>query len=415
MRQIEIGKAPARTRQLLCRSIFLLLCLVPLMGTVTWAAWRHFTLDAEAYRQWIGGQLGLDVRISAVVQAAPGTTRLEDLNVLDPESGKLVARCKSIVVRRGDRVRGIHLSSTHVQPGQFGRLLELLHNRLLRQKSLLQTPLLVVCDHVSVPGSGRELDLGEFRLDALDTSQGPEALITFRWAERPASELVRLHLLRTKAPSPQTKIELLTGDTPLPCTLFLTWPEPFAALGDDVTFTGNLRMESTPLGWSGDITGHVANLTLERLARAQSSSGISGPVALTLRRAVFQHNWVQILEGSLTAGPGNVDRALLQAAHHQLEMPLHLLPGRTSGTEPIPYAELKVEFELSGEGVVMQGNCGELASGDIIAGSAGPLLSQPLHQPLPSIALVRTLFGMSIDQVPITPDDEPLLRAIPFK
>ena len=54
---------------------------------MTWAAWRHFTLDAEAYRQWIGGQLGLDVRISDVVQTAPGTTRLEDLNILDPESG----------------------------------------------------------------------------------------------------------------------------------------------------------------------------------------------------------------------------------------------------------------------------------------------------------------------------------------
>jgi hypothetical protein len=411
---------PEGARRTICRSIFLLFGLLPLIGSFGWGTWQYLTWDAEACRTWLAGQLGLDVRLSQVVHPRPGVTRLESVNIVDPETEQLVARCQSLEVRQSAAGIGIHCPAAKLPPDQFCRLLELLHERLLRQKRLLAKSVRLIIDEVSLPGSGRELHLSEFRLQADLAAPGPAAELHFRWTHRPDSEPVRLYLLRDQRRQPPvTTVHLQTGETPLPCTVFCR-RFPFGSnLDDEVTFQGNLVWQASHESWSADLTGRIDNLRLEddRLATADPTAppaAISGPVSLLIRRAVVRDSWMQVFEGQLQAGPGRISRRLLAAAQQHLSMQVGSLPGRETATEPVDYEALGVLFQISSDRAVLRGLCPESDAGVIACSAAGPLLREADDPTHTTVALYRTLLNLPASHVPIAAARRTWLGLLPL-
>ncbi len=136
-----------------------------MLVSLTWAAYRRAAYDAGAYRDWITGQTGLDIRIHDVVTAQPGTVRLLGVNLVDPETGAEIARCRQISLRQSPRAVGIYLPEISIESQQFQRFLELLHERVLRQRRLLEQPVHLVAEQVHLISPAGTPTLFEFRLD----------------------------------------------------------------------------------------------------------------------------------------------------------------------------------------------------------------------------------------------------------
>ena len=76
----------ATQRRLVCTA-FVLTCLAPTLGVVSWAvAWR---LDSHSalLQQRLGQQFGVVVRAGAVTHPYPNTLHLQNVELVDPETG----------------------------------------------------------------------------------------------------------------------------------------------------------------------------------------------------------------------------------------------------------------------------------------------------------------------------------------
>jgi hypothetical protein len=365
----------------------------------------------DDYSEWIAGQTGLDMRIRRVVHARPNQSRLEGVNIVDPEDGRLVARCESLEILTGEDGTGLHFSTITVQPDQFSRLLEILHERILRQRRLLENPVYTVASRVILPTHGQEIRLTEFRLDAHQSRNGPEAMLVFRWVDRPDGELVRLHLLRDQTIYPaSTRIELLTGDTDLPCTLLYQPTPPMDQVLKTATFRGNLRISSTATGWHGDVTGYLKGIRFEALDPSPSR-GVplaTGSAMLEIRRCIIEKSWMRQLDGRLDSTSGNLEVATLARIAQQLGF---------VGEIPIPengqvaYDEMAIDFQMAPGSVTLRGACSGNAGAMIMANNQ--VMFREPQQSLTTLQVIQAMFNLGPTRVPVSAEEHPLLRAIP--
>ncbi len=408
---------PSKTRQRICRLCFLLLGLCPLLASLTWAAYRQRAYDADIFHDWIAGQTGLDLRIHHVITSQPGTVRLLGVNLVDPENGEEIARCRQISLCDGPRAVGIHVPHIQIEADRFQRLLELLHERVLRQHRLLDRPVHVVADQVTFVSPAETPVLREFRLDTEQTTQGPEIMLTFRWGGDMAGELVRLHLLREYRTAPsQTRIELFTGKTPLPCSLLFRFPDAWAALAEHVTFQGDLVIVSSRNGLSGEMAGRLAKVPLERIPSAAADNGnadpaigILGTADITLRQLQFREGRITNLSGSLRGGPGQISRRWLRFAEERLNMSVGTDVDSRDATEMIGFDQLGIDVRLSAKEVHLRGAAAGPDAGVVLRRRDQPLLSTA-GQPLPPKRWLQSLLGFDAEHLTAFTTHAPLAR-----
>lgn len=247
------------TKRTICRSLFLLLGLLPFCGTVGYAAWRHVTFDSGGSQQWIAGQLGLDIQMAHTTHPKPGVVRFDQASVLDPETATTIANCDMIETKQSQMAVHVRIPSATIPQEKFSRLLHLLHERLLRQTRILDRAVFVTVDEVRLTSEHGDKRLTELRLEAVHGPRGPDAGVTFCWGE--SRDKVSLSVLRDHTVDPvTTEIDLMTWNSNLPCTLFCQLPANLP-IGDQVTFRGRVIMKSHAHGWTGELTGgHLAGL-----------------------------------------------------------------------------------------------------------------------------------------------------------
>lgn len=403
---------PLRTKQLICRSLFLLLGLVPLFGTVGYATWRQVAFDQDGYQSWIAGQLGLDLRIQNVSHPIPDVVRLLGANIVDPETNELLASCDELKLTQSERVVELRVPSVDIPRGQFRRLLNVLHERLLRQSRLLSRRVVVVADNISL--QGESIGLIGFRLDAGQGEDGPFAEIKFRTTECPHSkDPVKLNLFRVKRlQSPATNVELFTYDSTLPCSLLFEVPDGLQ-VGSDVAFQGTVLMDGGPDGWTGEIFGHLKNLDFG----AEDPSGVgnrlfAGKAQVTISRAEFENNWMRRLDGRIYAREGQVNRRWLA----ELIAKLRLDSSRSLPEEgqSVAFDELGIAFQINGEQAVLSGVAGANTSRVMLSRQGQPLVGLTNVQPIKTLRLFQALFQLSEEQVPVSTDQNRLLRMLPL-
>ena len=116
-------------------------------------------------------------------------------------------------------------------------------------------------------------------------------------------------------------------------------------------------------------------------------------------------------EGILSAGPGTIDRTLIDAATKHLG----LVPTAEEppATERVPYEQLAMSLVLDANGLKLQGRCTHGGPGTVLANADGRLLGEPAPEPRPVVALVQTLVPQNAVQVPATRQTDWLLRHLP--
>ena len=91
-----------KTRRRICVALFMGLCVFPTVVIGAWCVSRQLPgyTAAEALR--LESQLGLDVNLAQFSHPTPGVALYRGLELVDPESGRTVARCRMLEATWGE-------------------------------------------------------------------------------------------------------------------------------------------------------------------------------------------------------------------------------------------------------------------------------------------------------------------------
>jgi len=414
----------------LCRGTFLSLCVVPTTCVLAWSVVRVLPgHEAALSRSW-QRPLGLSVRVGRVEYPRPGLTQISRLEIADPESRGPLLTAAAADAYSGARRSMLRLGSVKANTAAVRQLFDALHAHWRR--SDISPPELLI-DELKITELDHSWQLRDVTVRFADKPDERSARFEFKLSARDEAAPIVLKLVRHRgvtesvsgsAPnttdhgprttdSPHTRLELATGSTPIPLALVAAIAPPLEGLDHEGEFRGVAWASRIDGQWESDITGTLTGVDLSRWIGPRSSPRISGPVELTIRGAKIRNGRLTEAAGTLSAGPGQVQRELLLAAARQLQM---RLPSEVMdpSSDPLPYRRLAVGFRLTGHRLELAGLAGNQSPRAVMIGHTGPLLSAPADaEGLSPLALVRLLSERSEVQVPATRRARAMLRWLP--
>src|SRR5262245_13444382 len=125
-----------RTRRNLCRLAFLALGVLPTVYTLAWSGYRatpvYAATERSAWERQLFERTGLTARIASVEHPAGGSTLLHSLELTDPDGGDRVATVRQAEIAYQPQGVVVLLSQPEIAQGQFLRLWDVLHQRVLQ-------------------------------------------------------------------------------------------------------------------------------------------------------------------------------------------------------------------------------------------------------------------------------------------
>jgi hypothetical protein len=399
-----------RRRRGVCRAGFWTLCVLPTLATLAWGGWVRLPVARTLAERDLARRWGVEVEVAQVSQPRPGVTRYGGVRLVDAASGEELARCRSLEWSGGAEGNLAVADSLVVQGAQLGSLADAAR-RWPRAAGgggpvrLLAAAVLVERGETSY--RAWNLDLG-LKGDA----QGDALRARFVW-ERPqggASQLRASWQRGGRAADFSLAVE--TGEIPWPAWLLTAGPSAEARWVESARARGRLWIARAGGEWTIEGSGEVSQLELGQLAAGYVTHGVSGTATLRIDRARVERGRLSTAAGRLTAADGRVSPTLLEAFRRYLHAPAAV--GAGTGGELVPYRRLGVEFELSGEGVVLRGVADEGARRALLEDEEGVLLAEPNRGIEPVENLVRALAGEGEAVLPATAEAQRLARRLPW-
>jgi hypothetical protein len=411
-----------RTRRRVLMAGFVLLCVLPTVLVAGWCAWRNRPGKTADEAGRLGRMLGLRVALGRFEHARSGMVRYRDVELSDPETGRVLLRCPELTGTRvnapksaggSKAVLQLTAQTAQLEARSIPRLGQVV-TQLLRRETGGDVPnARLAIERLTLAGMEQTYELTHVEGDLLTVAAGSQVRASFRLAGGEAPEPVRVRIARDRQTNPpRTGFELDTGGGPLPCPLVALGLESFAALPAGSTYTGWLWAQESPEGWHGEATGSLANVDLEGLCAGRVGHRLTGTAQLTLQTARFRGGRLSEASGILSAGPGEIGRGLIETASRELAM--RFAPA-SEPPDAIPYDHLALMFIVGADGLQLYGRS-PMARGVVMAASDRWLLAEaaPSVQPRPVPALVRTLTTPTATQLPATPQATRLARYLPL-
>lgn len=435
-----------KTRRKICLAAFALICVLPTTAVMAWCAYRHRPgyVDAEALR--LSGVLGLEVSLEKFQHLSPGSVRYEGVELTDPQSGRIVLRCRvlqaawrDIADARGEKNPTLELTASQpvVEVESFDALEQLIARRLRRRAGQPAVDLRLTAGEVTLHAAEHSDTLAEFQGTIEVLPGGTQARAQFRlggsMTGSTAAKPVVLRLFRSTQGVPPTVVfELDTRGCAVPCRLLAMGFRPLEPLGTRSRFRGYVWARQTPDApsteprWDSEITGTLLDIDLDDLISANFPHTLSGTATVVIQQASFRQGRLESASGTLVAGPGLdgsgldespigsrhvISRSLIDAAVEQLGL-VRGGESRTPG-DLVPYEQLSLSFLIDAEGLRLQGRGPAGGPGVVLADRYSHLLSTTNPYPRPVVALLRALVPQSEVQVPATRQTDWLMRYLP--
>jgi hypothetical protein len=430
---------PSHRRILLCRLGFVLLAIMPTLGTCGWLISR--AVDRTAFASSaasptaatlaadLSRQLGVVVEIDAIQPAnsensssdAPSITYdLAGLRLLDAETSRPLASADSATLTLNGNASHLAVSLVQTNVDALPQLARVLHDRVLcRPAASLPTAKLEIRQLV-IAGGDAPQTLAGLALTLSCTPAGPQAELAFHPASVPPnSPQVRLSLARNRdvAP-PATLITLDTAGHALPLSLIAALlPELQSIVRSDaaggVSFRGSAQFVPARDGASGTLAGTFRGVDLDRLVSERFPHHLSGQAELVVDRAVFSGGRLESLGGRLLAERGGISPSLVAAASEHLALDTPLDAAAIASDRLLPFTQLAIGFRLDGHAIELTGMAGLRSQGALLVGPHGPLLAAPPAHRTAAVGLVRMLVPASEIQVPATREASTLIGLFP--
>lgn len=389
----------AKIRRTICMALFALLAMAPTLFVAGWCVWRKLPDRADEAAQWLADRLGLRVAVAAIQHVKPGITRFEGVHVADPESNRPILFAQNVTLReetvidaQGQSAAWWILDSDQIEIGadSLGELGQILERLMQLRAGFAEPRFRIQAAEVLVHAADRAYPLTDARFTVESLPTGVQSQITFREGGSNAQEPAQITISRNRQTRPPSvRLELATGQNPLPGSLLaLAFPD-LAIAGPHARFQGYVWATRSADEWTGELAGQLSSIDLDHVIRQCSSHKFTGTAQLTVQAARFKNGRVDELSGLLAAGPGVISRPLMAAAVDRLG-----LNRPTESAVPgdlVPYDQFAVAFLIDHNGLRMQGRCNNGQVGTIMTDRAGRLLGDPLVQPRPATALAQIL------------------------
>ena len=405
-----------RTRRLICRIVFLVACVAPTICTLGWIAWRASPGYASAERAYwteaIHSHLGLRAQIQSIARPRRSAVLLQRVELTDPDSEQRVGRIRLIELAHTDQGLVILASQPEVERGQFLRLWEILHDRLLCG-GRGAAPAQLIAAELTVHARPQSLTFTGVRCHFSAEALCNKATVEFRLAgtERTAGSQIQM-VRQREAAAPVTRWHLVTGEVFLPCALLADYCPPLRRLGKESRFRGSIWAERAAGGWNGEIAGRFCNVDLQSLTEPFPGK-LSGCAEVMFTHASFRDGRLKDAAGSLRCGGGVVSTSLVAEVAKAFQ--LRIEPRRADNEEPLrAYRQLALGFQLDAKGIQLRGLCEGGQPGTLLADASGTWVGDSPAEPVPAVALARALSPQNDLQVPATEEADLLLRALPL-
>jgi hypothetical protein len=188
-----------RTRKSLCRTGFVLLCVLPTCAVALWAASRAGDGHRTRCEAELGRLLSLKVTLGDVEHPEPGMVRYSDVVLADPDTGDLMVSVASLQVRITDGSVVISAPQATIEPGAAPAVAGLLHAWLRdRTESRIATVRLTVSElRVTTPSGDVPLPEVSARLEPTSEGRGAQFTLHTREMTKDAQPVV-LTMVRSR-------------------------------------------------------------------------------------------------------------------------------------------------------------------------------------------------------------------------
>ncbi|MGL4514897.1 MAG: hypothetical protein ACRCT8_17565 [Lacipirellulaceae bacterium] len=408
----------------LCRTTFFLACVLPTLAVAILVGVRcHPQWRGTVMRQ-VSDAVGLRLECDRVTTPRPGVIEVEGLRIADPATGRRIARCDRArwVRSRGQwvvAVRELSVESTALCGAAIASRIAKHDGALatLQANSVLVTSPEGTCSC----WRGLRCELSE---------QGP-ALVSLRaWVEdsfgaaRPsATPLVSLSHDVTGA-EPLAKLVVTTGEANVPCWLLAGAPMPVEAARGGA-FSGVYEALCAANGTFSDCSGGATG-AIDFAPRLDGAAGVSWRAArVDLRDARWEGGRLSRLHANANARQGALDRTVIVGLNQRLGCrPCASLytAWNLDPERPVPFDDLACEVELTGAGLSVIGQCGEIIgkrrggaiAHAVLARDDEPMLLEPAERSLPVMAIVRAMWPDDEVVAPATQGAQALARRLPL-
>ncbi|MCG8652786.1 MAG: hypothetical protein MI861_23300 [Pirellulales bacterium] len=415
-----------RTQRAIARLTFVFCCAVPTLATmmmilVTWTPWWHQRCRRQIQAD-LSRDTGMTVRIGDFQRAAPATLHLYDVEIVSPETQRLVAQIREVHwVDHGDQI-SILLQQPELRSAELRHTWAMIHDRFLCRPDRTSVPVQLAANDLTIqsrPGALTLRDVDAWIRPGL-VDKTVEATIQCLPATQHGSlenrtlSPINISVTRDRnGSSPTTSWMLETGDTALPCSALAEYIPSLEQLGSDAMFLGVMRWTLGRDRWSVDLGGsRFSDLSLSHLMEKMPHRLIGDGATLELRRchvaAERGETTVVDIAGSLHARRGSIDASLLRSAQRHLGF--RVVPS----DKPITYDLLALDFDLYGPRLQLTGIChkqpGHESLGNQVAICAdGHPLAVSSQQVLPSTVLMSVMAHQHSQTIPLSRQTTPLL------
>jgi hypothetical protein len=400
-------------RMRLCRAAFIALCVVPTCVVVGWTAFVNAPVYRRAHERAIAARLGWRAHLTAASSPRPGKLLYEGLELSDPATGQALARLPFVEVESIGQALVVRFPYPATVNGTrldaFWKLIDEADRQWPELNSLrIEAQNLTL--HMRQGDQSFTDVIGHFDGDAAQT----RAKLTFRRAiagARAAEPCLLTFTRRRDTARADQVIQLATGSTPLPTSLFASlWPGALR-FGKTCQFAGRVSAVLKSGTWRTELEGRADGIDLDLLVSRQFPHKLTGLADAQLGSVKFSGGRIESAKGSVTAGPGVISRSLVQSAetHLHIQAAARAITGRGN---LIAYKQLNVGFEIDEQGLSLRGRVPG-ARGAVLVDSRhvlaieSPLVSQPV------VDLVRTLVPRSEVHVPATRETAYLTGSLP--
>lgn len=365
----------------------------------------------------LSDKLGLDAKIARISYPYWNTALLEELLLLDSETGEEVVRTRYVEITQKNGVWHVAAGQPEVNTAALSQLVDVLNYRLLRGQSLHLARLKFEARELTFRSADAAQTFQNVQGELATIEAGKRAEVQFEVAGINSSAPLQLAIERQRTHAgATTTCRLDTAETLLPCRALAPLAPWLRQLGGDATFQGQATTEQSPQGLSLEVTGRLSDVDLDQLVSAGfPHHTLSGSAAIDFDRLQLRGGRIVEMQGTLqTRGGGTVSRSLLSAVQRQLD--LGLADSDRLRDEPlIRYSHLAFGFQLDGEGLSLSGDANPANLGVIMASAAaGPLLKESQHPVVPAAHLIHVLSPRSDIQVPATAEGKSLFDLLPL-
>jgi len=440
------------TRRRVALTLFVLLAVLPLVGSIAWCISRHSTSHVEAMTRAIADRLDHAVKVESAEHVRPGVVRFERLELLDPETESLALAAREITLSMketapingetadrepttvsGDptkddtaaveQILSIEARQVRIDAGETDGLTELIARLLMGRRPTDPRHIHLTTDTLLLDAGLRSQSICHATAELKPLRGCGQAELSFHlpcYTECSRPVRVRLVCDRTARP-PEFGFEIDTAGAKIPCQTLGLFLPVLGDLGTRADFIGWIGARHSADGWEIRSRGRIEHLDLDRIVGDHFPHKLSGDASILLTDLVIKNDRLDYIQGQLVAGPGLISRSLLVSASREMNLPS---PDRiVLLDQTVPYQKLSAYWTIDGEQLtilpgisveppaVLAETVGQSMA--VITDAEGTLLTGP-PAPQPIVSLIRALVPENRHQVPATEATDWLIRHLPL-